>query len=227
MGKISTNRNTAIQYLFNEISVPADVFDLFQIEQSIAHLLNPWGEQGQLFLDRQDQLYHLFWQKAETVLTDKQRTIISLIRQGFNQAEIAKISHNNQSTIQKAIYGTPLRGKMYGGIIRKLQSLIENDLEIRLALCQLHELDPAAHDTAPDMTDLIYEMTYRVCSGCNLEKELSHFEKEPVCQDCLLLTSTFGRARNKSIISDGRTNQEVAAEYHITPFHGRAAKTSK
>ncbi len=57
-------------------------------------------------------------------LSPKQRQVLELFLLGKKQGEIAAILGRNQSTISRTLFGIKRKGKPIGGIVRKMQKIV-------------------------------------------------------------------------------------------------------
>lgn len=114
----------------------------FPESDSIRSRLNPWGHNEEL-IELKEKLVKEFWRLVETKLTERQREVMKLSARGLTQTEIAKKLNVNQSSITKSINGNcDYRNgkKVYGGIRKRMQKLIEKDAKISELLKQIEEI---------------------------------------------------------------------------------------
>lgn len=131
----SRTRSAAYQHILLEIAFSNDMMEPFSNESSIADRLCPFIYDEEV-LDLEDQLKAAFWRIVKK-LTPRQQEIIRLSNEGLTQMEIAKKLKVNQSSITKSIHGNvDYKGgkRSYGGAIKKIQSFVENDIEIKQIL---------------------------------------------------------------------------------------------
>lgn len=136
------NRSDAYQHVLVEFACGHDVLEGFCNEDSIYSKLNPFDYDERL-LDLKDQLKEEFWRIVNTLLTPRQKEVLELRSKGLTQMEIAKKLKVNQSSITKCIYGnTDYRSdkRIYGGIKKRLDKIIENDDKIKAILKQMRDI---------------------------------------------------------------------------------------
>lgn len=137
-----TNRSDRYQFLICESVYSNDMMSSFSNEDSITHRLNPFAYNEELLI-LEDQLKVEFWRIVNTLLTPRQKEVIRLYADGYTQMEIAKMLNVNQSSITKSLNGNvdyKNKGKegkssknttSYGGSLRKLKKITENDPKIK------------------------------------------------------------------------------------------------
>lgn len=133
-------RSQAYQYLMNEISVDREFYETFTNEQSIYSRMSAGFSYDERVLELQDNLYAYFWIFAEKILTPKQWKIFNMYRLGMTQIEIAKAIGINQSSVVKTLTGSPCKGKIHGGAVKKLREAILDDAFIQETCRQIKEL---------------------------------------------------------------------------------------
>lgn len=132
------NRSDHYQWKIMEAYVSTDFLSNFS---------NADGLNGELYndqlLDLRDELKDLTFKLMERELTERQLIIIKLSYDGYTQSEIAKALNVNQSSINKSLNGnTDYRKgkKTYGGIIKKMRRLVQEDPAIQQVLLKIEEL---------------------------------------------------------------------------------------
>ena len=144
MDKKRANRSDKYQFLLLETSCSNEMLSSFHNEDGISHRLDPF-QYNEDVLDLEDQLKLEFWRIVNTLLTPRQKQVITLYCDGYTQMEIAKMLDVNQSSITKSLNGNvdyKNKKKIYGGAIRKIQKLIDKDDKIKLILekmCEIRE----------------------------------------------------------------------------------------
>ena len=135
-------RSQKYQYKMVEIAVNDDYLTSFTNGSSIESLLNPWIYSEER-LELKDQLMIELKILIEENCTTRQKEVYKLICDGYTQDECAKILKVNQSSIVKCILGNVDYGSgkkhAYGGIVKKLQTLINKNEKILLILKQMSE----------------------------------------------------------------------------------------
>lgn len=64
---------------------------------------------------------------VETALTDKQREVVELyFFEGLSQGEIARQLGITQQVVQKRLYGAQREGRMVGGALARLRTVLES-----------------------------------------------------------------------------------------------------
>lgn len=146
-----TTRSSRYQSLFLEASYSNDMMESFSNEDSIQGRLNPWNYDEEL-LDLEDQLKVEFWRIVNTLLTTRQKEVLTLTAEGYTQMEIAKRLGVNQSSIVKSISGNSnykninnnksakSKKKVYGGAHKKIRKIIEDDESIKKILERMAEI---------------------------------------------------------------------------------------
>lgn len=138
------NRSDAYQQLFAEKAFSHEMLSSFSNEESIYKRLNPF-DYDERILELQDQLYVRFWELIDKHLTDRQKEIVNLLKTGATQQECAKLMGVNQSSITKSLngnvdYSKGSNKKNYGGIILKLNKIIDKDEKVQEILKQISEI---------------------------------------------------------------------------------------
>ncbi len=136
-------RSQAYQYKFAEIATTGEFLESFSNSSSLGSSLNPFFYNEKV-LELEDKLKEKFWNLCESILTENQKSILKLTRDGYTQLEIAKILDINQSSICKCLYGnidySGGKPKVYGGVTKKLKKYISKNTEIKDLLNELLEL---------------------------------------------------------------------------------------
>jgi predicted DNA-binding protein YlxM (UPF0122 family) len=136
------NRSDSYQYLLLETVCSNDMMEAFCNEDSIYNRLNPFGYNEDLS-ELESLLKIEFWRIVDTLLTPRQCQIVRLYSDGYTQMEIAKILQVNQSSITKSLNGNVdyKNGKrIYGGVRKKINKIIENDDKIKEILSKMTAL---------------------------------------------------------------------------------------
>jgi DNA-binding CsgD family transcriptional regulator len=138
------NRSSRYQYLFLESSCPTEILETFSAEDSIYKRLDPFDYNDRV-LDLEEELRVEFWRLVNSSLTERQRSVIELYVKGLTQCEIARCLDVNQSSITKSLNGNVdyknSDGKVsYGGSLRKLRSLVEEDEKIKEILQKISDI---------------------------------------------------------------------------------------
>ncbi len=137
-----TTRSDHYQHLLLETACSNDMMEAFSNEESIYNRLNPY-EYNENLIELQDQLKTEFWRVVNTLLTPRQRQVITLYSDGYTQMEIAKMLNVNQSSITKSLNGNvdyKNGKKVYGGAKKKIHKIIQNDPKIKEILAQINEV---------------------------------------------------------------------------------------
>jgi DNA-binding CsgD family transcriptional regulator len=136
------NRSDSYQYVILESVCSNDMMESFCNEESIYNRLNPFCYNEDL-IDLEILLKQEFWRIVDTLLTPRQREIVRLYSDGYTQMEIAKMLKVNQSSITKSLNGNVdyTNGKrIYGGVKKKINKIIENDEKIKEILAKMTAL---------------------------------------------------------------------------------------
>ena len=156
------NRSDNYQWRLLEITCSNDTLSSFQNGDSIYNRLNPWHYDDEL-MDLEEQLKIEFWRIVDTLLTDRQKEVITLYASGLTQIEIAKKLGVNQSSITKSINGNidygkkdkngnkvitpPKKGekiskgkRSFGGILKRIDKIVSSDEKIKEILERMVEL---------------------------------------------------------------------------------------
>ena len=139
------NRSSKYQWKLLETIYSNDMMEAVSNNESINYRLNPWIYNEEL-MDLQDQLKEEFWRIVENLLTPRQKEVIKLYSDGYNQMEIAKKLNVNQSSITKSLNGNVdyKNGKKkkiyYGGAKKKLWKIIQQDEKKKNLLDRMREL---------------------------------------------------------------------------------------
>lgn len=144
MAKKNSTRSSKYQNLFLEASYSNDMMEAFSNEDSIQGRLNPWNYNEEL-MDLEDQLKVEFWRIVDTLLTPRQKEVLTLTAEGYTQMEIAKRLGVNQSSIVKSLSGnSSYRNnndkKVYGGARKKIRKIIEDDEAVKSILNRMAEI---------------------------------------------------------------------------------------
>jgi len=133
--------SSAYQEFFFEVRAGELQWNSFSNNDSMSAQLNPWQYSEEL-LELQDELNKLFWQLAETTLTDRQFEIIKLACTDLTQMEMADKLHVNRSSITKSLFGNKdyVKQKTYGGAVPKMKKYIKKNKEIQELLVKINEL---------------------------------------------------------------------------------------
>jgi predicted transcriptional regulator len=145
-----TNRSTAYQHLFCELMVGNDMLESYSNDESVYKRLNPHGYNEKIS-ELEEKLRIEFWRLVKDNLTPRQVEVIKLISvSGLTQMEAAKILGVNQSSITKSLNGNVDYSKkdrdglkdprIYGGSLRKIKKLVQEDKRIQDILYQINEL---------------------------------------------------------------------------------------
>lgn len=136
------NRSDLYQNLFCEVLFANEMLEIFSNDDSIKRKLNPFDYDEEI-MDLEDQLKKEFWRIVETMLTPRQRDVIRLYAEGYTQMEIAKKLNVNQSSITKSLNGNvdyKNSKRAYGGSLKKMNKIIEQDTKIQEILTRIREL---------------------------------------------------------------------------------------
>ena len=144
-----TNRSQAYQHLFGELSVPVELMESFSDDAGMYKRLNPFDYNEQV-AELEEQLRVEFWRIVDQNLTKRQKQVIELVAiKKLTQMEAAKILGVNQSSITKSLHGNVdysrkdndiTTKKTYGGSIRKIKLIIQNDEKIKEILQKIADL---------------------------------------------------------------------------------------
>lgn len=145
------NRSDKYQYLLLETVCSHEQLETFSNEESFYKRLSPF-DYNERIAELEDKLKIEFWRVVEETLTDRQKEVMKLVSAGRTQMEIAKQLNVNQSSITKSLNGNvdyssktiDKNGKKgsrsYGGSIRKIVKVIEQDEKIKEILQQISDL---------------------------------------------------------------------------------------
>lgn len=137
------NRSDAYQFLILETCCSHEMMEGFSNNDSMEYRLNPWAYNEEL-LDLQDELKIEFWRIINTMLTARQKEVITLYADGYTQMEIAKMLNVNQSSITKSINGNVDYKKnkktQYGGSLQRIKKIVEKDSKIKDILNKIQKL---------------------------------------------------------------------------------------
>lgn len=137
---ILNRRSQSYQWKIREIPWSSDAL----IGLSSEHGLFDNQEQSEEFLDLKEELKTHFWRVAKAGLTKRQFDVISLVAQGLTQHEIAKELGVNQSSVAKCLGGAKQKGlyegKVFGGCIKKMKKLLDQDEEVQKILQLINDL---------------------------------------------------------------------------------------
>ncbi len=147
LGEIMTerpNRSTQYEYLFHETTCSDEFLAAFSNTDSIGNILNPFNYNEDV-LNLQEEIRQEFWKLAKKVCTKKQFMILSYVKEGKTQQEIADILNVNQSSITKSIHGNRTYyeqdQKSYGGTIKKLKKCIDESEVFQELFRKIAELE--------------------------------------------------------------------------------------
>lgn len=144
------NRSNAYQHLFGEVLTGMDLLESFSDASSMYKRLNPF-EYNERIAELEDQLKIEFWRVVDENLTKRQKEVIELVSvKKMTQQEAAKMLGVNQSSITKSLHGNVDYSKRdknnnikrisYGGSVKKLKLVIQNDEKIKYILQQISDL---------------------------------------------------------------------------------------
>jgi len=137
------NRSDSYQFLILETPCTHDMMEAFSNNDSIEYRLNPFAYNEDL-LDLEDELKVEFWRIINTMLTKRQKEVITLYADGYTQMEIAKMLNVNQSSITKSLNGNVDYKKekktQYGGSLQRLKKIAEKDSKIKDILDRMQKL---------------------------------------------------------------------------------------
>lgn len=138
-----TPRSAKYQYLIREVNFSADVLSYFSNEQSIAYRLDPFKYDEEILL-LEDQLKEKLRNVCKERLTERQYNVLKMHLDGYTQIEIAKALNVNQSSVNKCINGNSeygkRKGRIYGGLIKKLRRILSEDSDFQNILKRIDEL---------------------------------------------------------------------------------------
>lgn len=138
-----TPRSAKYQYLIREVYFSADVLSYFSNEQSISYRLNPFKYDEEILL-LEDQLKEKLRDICKKQLTERQYDVLKMHLDGYTQVEIAKALNVNQSSVNKCIHGNSeygkRRGRVYGGLVKKLRKILSEDSDFQNILKRIDEL---------------------------------------------------------------------------------------
>jgi predicted transcriptional regulator len=144
-------RSQQYQHLMTESAFSNEMMETFSNGESIYSRLNPF-EYNEELLDLEDQLKIEFWRVVRTGLTQKQCAVMELTRDGYTQMEIAGQLGIGQASVTKNLFGNlsylpknisssdKRKCKSYGGTIKKMKRLVENDQKIQEILAKMNEI---------------------------------------------------------------------------------------
>jgi RNA polymerase sigma factor (sigma-70 family) len=139
------NRSEKYQHIILETAHSHEMLDHFSNEDSLYSKLNPWDNHNdEKLLDLREKLIVRLWKLVDK-LTDRQKRVIKLYaKENMTQMEIAKALSVNQSSVTKSLNGNVdyRKGKKsYGGSIKKIQKLAEEDPKISKILRDIRRLE--------------------------------------------------------------------------------------
>lgn len=135
--KERNSRSNAYQYKYLELLSTHDELTIHEApEQPINdELVKQMNE------NIKDALFEMIDQMN---MTDIQRNVINLMRQGMNQADIGKTMHSNQGVVWRVIHGNPCYNRTDvprdGGFIKKIRGAIKRSSKIQSLLRQLEQI---------------------------------------------------------------------------------------
>jgi cell division protein FtsL len=135
-------RSQRYQFLLLESVFPTEMLEAFSNEESVYKRLNPFDYNEEI-MQLEEELKKEFWRVVNSCLTERQRQVIELSSQGKTQMEIAKELNVNQSSITKSLHGNVDYNKgsrVYGGSLKRMKKLCENDPKIKIILDRISEL---------------------------------------------------------------------------------------
>ena len=142
-------RSSAYQWILVEKAFSHDMMESFADDDGMHKKLNPF-EYNEDVLLLEDQLKERFWEIIEEHLTERQKEIVNLLKQGKTQQETASLLQINQSSITKSLHGnseysSSINGKSqkktsYGGIVRKIRKIVESDTKVNELLEKISEI---------------------------------------------------------------------------------------
>jgi DNA-binding CsgD family transcriptional regulator len=204
-------RSDAYQYKIAEV-----VYDFFSNPNYFNNDQGLYPAQtAQAVLELQDKAMDRLWAAVYPKLTDNQRAVAELAREGLTQWEMANRLNCNQSSINKYLKGNTnygkgkSRGTRYGGMQIKVQRIALADEEFRKIVQELAELDEGNRVIALVRSWLHGEATawYRWIESPMRTDGISHSAVQAVYNDL------DGRPGVKS---DRKTMHELKDRYKLT-----------
>jgi DNA-binding CsgD family transcriptional regulator len=145
-GERRVPRSQHYQHLICETSCTNEMLESFPNEESISERLAGGFIYDESVLELEDRLKDEFWRIVDSQLTERQREVLHLLKQGKTQMEVAKELGVNQSSVTKSLHGNVSydlgkdNKKTYGGSRKRLNKIFEEDEVIQEILHLIHEL---------------------------------------------------------------------------------------
>ena len=140
---MAKNKSDKYQYRIVEISVDPFVMNDFEHCSGLGSFINMYSYSDE-FVELQEELKEELKRLIFTKLTEHQKEIVELYyMKGMKQEEIAKKLGKHQTTIHKSLNGNidyANGKKRYGGALKKLRKLCDNDPEIQDILGKMEQL---------------------------------------------------------------------------------------
>jgi len=141
MKNLKSTRSSQYQYKFRERNFSNFIYTTKQGNVKVASLLEEAIERAlKTNHPQRASVLHLLDNVIQRVallnLTDKQYCIFHLyFNMKYNQVEVAELLNVGQPNITKTIFGNP-----WGGILKKLRTVLQQDLEFQVLMNKLNEL---------------------------------------------------------------------------------------
>lgn len=139
------SKSSNSQYLYREVSVDPVVLSTVYLGDAKCNMNEI--DLTEEFKELQDALVARVMVIMETALTERQREVmIRTFLEGRTQMEVADMLGVCQTTIHKIISGNldyQNGGRRYGGALKKIRKVAENDVEISTILSRMDEIRSA------------------------------------------------------------------------------------
>lgn len=132
-------RSEHYQHVIMEFTLPEVVWNSFSAPDEACLPMSDELKEELLALD--DRLRVWLLHIIDTLLTDHQKKVITLIGQGKTQMEVAEELGITQPTITKTLHGNQdiKQGKFYGGVTKKITTLVRCSDAIKPAMKKIHQ----------------------------------------------------------------------------------------
>jgi len=139
---VRRNKSDSYQYRIIEIAIDPFVLSDFPSDDGLGAQANSSGFSEELVELRQ-QLIQEVRRLIKTLLTPRQRQVITLRLQGKTQVEIGRKLGIHQTTVHNTISGVidyKQGGSRYGGLVKKLRKLCFKDERVLAILKRIEEV---------------------------------------------------------------------------------------
>ena len=152
---MSKRKSKKYQYKIVEVSFDQLNLNNFSNERGISSILQENQIDDEILKLREVLLDELYQIMFGNYLTDHQKKILFMRLEGKTQNQIADHLGITQSAVHKALHGNidyQNNKKRYGGIIKKLKKICDNNKKIQEVLIKIDEIKNSCKDSEDDFS---------------------------------------------------------------------------